>query len=91
MIAMIKSSESHSDSEDSDSPHSPLSKTHNICSNSKHCPPNYHTNIKTKFPNLKNKTPMQRYSPESSPIKPLSSSISPSNPNGNALSSTTED
>ena len=75
MTAMIKSTHSPSDSDDSDSPHSPLAKTHNTSSTSKPRPPKYHTNIKTKLPNLKNKNPMQRSSPHSSPIKPLSSSV----------------
>ena len=80
MTAMIKSTHSSSDSDDSDSPHSPLAKTplakNNTTSSSpKPRPPKYHTNIKTKLLNLKNKNPMQRSSPNSSPIKPLSSSV----------------
>ena len=75
MTAKIKSSNSQSKSDDSDSPHSPLAKTHTISSSPKPRPPKYHTNTKTKLLNLKNKTPMQRSSPNSSPIKPLSSSV----------------
>ena len=75
MTAMLKSSNSHSESDDSDSPHSPLAKTHIPSSSPKPRPPNYHTNIKTKILNLKNKTPRPRSSSNSSPIKPLSSSV----------------
>ena len=71
MTAMIKSSNSQSESDDSGSPHSPLAKTHTISSSPEPRPPKYHTNIKTKLLYLKNKTPMQRSSSNSSPIKPL--------------------
>ena len=71
MTAMLKSSNSHSESDDSDSPHSPLAKTHTLSSSPKPRPPKYHTNIKTKILNLKNKTSMPRSSPNSSPIKPF--------------------
>ena len=77
MTAMIKSSNSPSDPNDSDSPHSPLAKTHTLSPIPKPRPPKYHTNIKTKLLNLKNKTPMQRFSPNSSPSKPISSSPLP--------------
>ena len=90
MTAVIKSSNSQSESYDSDSPHSPLAKTHTISSSPKPRPPKYHTNIKTKLLNLKNKTPMQRSSPNSSPIKPLSSSVLYSTPTDHAQSSNTE-
>ena len=80
MTAMIKSSNSTSDPNDSDSPHSSLAKTHTLSSSPKPRPPKYHTNIKTKLLNLKNKTPMQRFSPNSSPSKPISSPIPHSTP-----------
>ena len=80
MTAMIKSSNSPSDPNDSDSPHSPLAKTHTLSSSPKPRPPKYHTNIKTKLLNLKNKTPMQRFSPTFSPSKPISSPIPHSTP-----------
>ena len=57
MTATLKSSNSHSESDDSDSPHSRLAKTHTLSSSPKPRPPKYHTNIKTKILNLKNKTP----------------------------------
>ena len=44
MTAMIKSSNSQSDPDDSDSRHSPLAKTHTISSSPKPRPPKYHTN-----------------------------------------------
>ena len=91
MTAMIKSSNSQSESDDSVSPHSPLAKTHTISSSLKPRPPKYHTNIKTKLPNIKNINPMQRSSPNSSPIKPLSSSVLHSTPTDHAQSSNTED
>ena len=91
MTAMIESSNSPSDPNDSDSPHSPLAKTHTISSSPKPRPPKYHTNIKPKLLNLKNKTPMQRCSPNSSPIKPLSSPIPHSTPTNHAQYSNTED
>ena len=91
MTAMIKSSNSQSEPDDSDSPHSPLAKTHAISSSPKPRPSKYHTNIKTKLPNLKNKNPMQRSSPNSSPIKPLSSSLLHSTPTDHAQSSNIED
>ena len=75
MTAMIKSTHSSSDSDYFDSPHSPLPKNNTTSSKPKPRPPKYHTNIKTKLLNLKNKNPMQRSSPNSSPIKPLSSSV----------------
>ena len=75
MTVIIKSTHSSSDSDDSDSPHSPLAKNNTTSSSPKPRPPKYHTNIKTKLLNLKNKNPMQRSSPNSSPIKPLSSSV----------------
>ena len=75
MTAMIKSTHSPSDSDDSDSPHSPLAKNNTPSSSPKPRPPEYHTSIKTKLLNLKNKNRMQRFSPNSSPIKPLSSSV----------------
>ena len=74
MTAMIKSTHSTSDPDDSDSPLSPLAKNNTTSSSPEPRPPKYHTNIKTKLPYLKNKNPMQRSSPSSSPIKPLSSS-----------------
>ena len=80
MTAMIKSSNSTSDPNDSDSLHSPLAKTHTLSSSPKPRPPKYHTNTKTKLLNLKNKTPMQRFSPNSSPSKPISSPIPHSTP-----------
>ena len=46
MTAMIKSSNSQSESDDSYSPHSPLAKTHTIFSSPKPRPPKYHTNVK---------------------------------------------
>ena len=91
MTAMIKSSNSPSNPNDSDSPHSPLAKTHTLSSSPKPRPPKYHTNIKTKLPNLKNKTPMQRFSPNSSPSKPISSPIPHSTPTNHAQYSNTED
>ena len=91
MTAMIKSTHSPSDSDDSDSPHSPLAKNHTNSSSPKPRPPKYHTNIKTKFLNLKNKSPMQRSPPNSSPIKPLSSSVLHSTPIDHPHSSTIED
>ena len=91
ITAMIKSPNSPSDSDDSDSPHSPLAKTHTISSSPKPRPPKYHTNIKTKLLNLKNKNPMQNSSPNSSPIKPLSSSVLHSTPTDHAHSPNTED
>ena len=75
MTAMIKSTHSSSDSDDSDSPHSPLAKNITTSSSPKPRPPKYHTNIKIKLLSLKNKNPMQRSSPNSSPIKPPSSSV----------------
>ena len=75
MTAMIKSTHSSSDSDDSDSPHSPLANKNTTSSSSKPRPPKYHTNIKTKLLSLKNKNPMKRTSPNSSPIKTPSSSI----------------
>ena len=75
MTAMIKSTHSSSDSDNSDSPHSPLAKNNTTSSSSKPRPPKYHTNIKTKLLSLKNKNPMKRSSPNSSPIKPPSSSV----------------
>ena len=53
MTAMIKSTHSSSDSDDSDSPHSPLAKNNTTSPSPKPRPPKYHTNIKTKLPNLK--------------------------------------
>ena len=91
MTAMIKSSNSQSESDDSDSPHSPLAKTHTISFSFKPRPPKYHINIKTKLLNLKNKNPVQRSSPNPSPIKPLSSSVFLSTPTDHAQSSNTED
>ena len=91
MTAMLKSSNSHSESDDSDSPHSPLAKTHIPSSDPKPRPPTYHTNIKTKILNLKNKTPMPRSSPNSSPTKPLSSSVLHSAPTDPTQSFNTED
>ena len=88
---MLKSSNSHSESDDSDSPHSPLAKTHIPSSSPKPRPPNYHTNIKTKIFNLQNKTPVPRSSPNSSPIKPLSSSVLHSTPTDQTQSFNTED
>ena len=72
---MNKSTHSPSDSGDSDSPHSPLANNNTTSSSSKPRPPKYHTNIKTKLLSLKNKNPMKRNSPNSSPIKTPSSSI----------------
>ena len=71
MTAMIKSSDSHSDS---DSPQSPPSNSHTKSLNPEHKSPNYQPNIKTKHRNLKNENAMQR----SSPTKCLSSSVSQS-------------
>ena len=68
MTAVIKSTHSSSDSDDSDSPHSPLANNNTTSSSSKPRPPKYHTNIKTKLLSLKNKNPMKRNSPNSSPI-----------------------
>ena len=75
MTAMIKSTHSTANFDDSDSPHSPLAKNNTTSSSPKPRPPKYHTNIKTKLRNLKNKNLMQRSLPNSSPIKPLSSSV----------------
>ena len=90
MTAMIKSSNSQSESDDSDSPYSPLAKTHTMSSSPQPRPPKYHTNIKTKLLYLKKKTPMQRSSANFSPIKPLSS-VFHSTPTNHAQSSNTED
>ena len=76
---MIKSSDSHSDSEDSDSPQSPPSNSHTKSLNPKAKSLNYHPNIKTKLRSLKNKNPMHR----SPPTTPLSHSISQSYPISN--------
>ena len=86
MTAMIKSTNSHPDSDDSDSPNSPLAKNQTLSSNPNSRQPKYHTQIKTKILNLKNKSPMLRSSPPSSPIKPPSSSILHSNPNDHTQS-----
>ena len=86
MTAMIKSTNSHPDSDDSDSPNSPLAKNQTLSSNHNSRQPKYHTQIKTKILNLKNKSPMLRSSPPSSPIKPPSSSILHSNPNDHTQS-----
>ena len=90
MTAMIKSTNSHPDSDDSDSPNSPLAKNQTLSSSPNFRPTKYHTQIKTKILNLKNKSPMPRSSPPSSPIKPLSSSILHSNPNDHTQSSNVE-
>ena len=74
MTAMIKSSDSHSDSECSDSPQPPPSNFHTKSLNPKLKSPNHQPNIKTKLLSLKNKNIMHRYSP----TKPLSSCISQS-------------
>ena len=74
MTAMIKSTHSPPDSDDSDSPHSQLAKPYNTSSTPKPLPPKYSTNIKKKLLNLKNKNPMQRSPSNSSPIKPNFSS-----------------
>ena len=71
---MIKSSDSHSDSEGSDSPQPPPSNFLTKSSNPKPNSPNYQPNIKTKLLSLKNENLMHRYSP----TKPLSSCISQS-------------
>ena len=76
MTAMNKSSDSHPDSEDSDSPQSPPSNSHTKSLNPKPKSPNYQPNIKTILLSLKNKNLMHR----SLPTKPLSSSISQSYP-----------
>ena len=91
MTAMLNSSNSHSESDDSDSPHSPLAKTHIPSSSPKPRPPTYHTKIKTKILNLKNKPPMPRSSPNSSPTKPLFSSVLHSAPTDPTQSFNTED
>ena len=91
MTAMIKSTHSPSDSDDSDSPHSPFVKTHTTSSSPKPRPPKYHTNIETKLLNLRNKNQMQRSSPNSSPIKLLSSSSLHTTPTDHTHSSNTED
>ena len=72
MTAMNKSSDSHSDSEDSGSPQPPPSNPHTKSSYSKPKSPNYQPNVKTKLVSLKNKKLMQR----SSRTKILSSSFS---------------
>ena len=66
MTAMIKSTNPHPDSDDSDSPNSPLAKNQNLSSSPNFRPPKYHSQIKTKILNLKNKSPMPRSSPPSS-------------------------
>ena len=91
MTAMIKSTHSLSDLDDSDSPHSPLAKSHTTSSSPKPRPPKYQTNIKTKLFNLKSKNPMQRSSPNSSPSKPLSSAVLHSTPTDHPHSSNIED
>ena len=90
MTAMIKSTNSHPDSDDSDSPNSPLAKNQTLSSSPNLRPPKYHSQIKTKILNLKNKSPMPRSSPPSSPIKPLSSSILHPSPNDHTQSSNVE-
>ena len=90
MTAMIKSTNPHPDSDDSDSPNSPLAKNQNLSSSPNFRPPKYHSQIKTKILNLKNKSPMPRSSPPSSPIKPPSSSILHPNPNDHTQSSNVE-
>ena len=79
MTAMIKPSDSHSDSEGSDSPQPPPFNFHTKSLNPKPKSPNYQPNIKTKLLSLKNKDIMHRYSP----TKPLSSCISQSYPISN--------
>ena len=79
MTAMTKSSDSHSDSEGSDSPQPPPSNFHTKSLNPKPKSPNYQPNIKTKLLSLKNKNLMHRYSP----TEPLSSCISQSYPFSN--------
>ena len=91
ITAMTKSSNSQSKSDDSDSPHSPLAKTHTISSSPKSRHPKYHANIKTKLLNLEYKTPTQRSSPNSSSIKPLSSSVLHPTPTDHAQIFNTED
>ena len=59
MTAMLKSSNSHSESDNSDSPLSPLAKTHISSSSPKPRPPNFHTNIKIKILNFKKKPQCQ--------------------------------
>ena len=76
---MIKLSDSHSDSEDSNSPQSPPSNSHTKSLNPNPKTPNYQPNYKTKLLSSKNKNLMHR----SSPTKPLSSSISQSYPISN--------
>ena len=78
MTAMIKSSNSHSDSDDSDSPNSPLAKNQTLSSSPNSRPPKYHTQIKTKFPNLQIKTQdLHLILLQSNPFLLLSSALIP--------------
>ena len=70
MTAMIKSTHSSSDFDDSDSPHSPLAKNNTTSPSSKPRPPKHHKILKQNPFSLKNKNLMKRSSPNHSPIKP---------------------